>query len=509
MPCTEFETWNPILQVKVNQGAVLASELLTRTIRFVMVDRIKEYDHIEWEVLNHDGLFTQPATMAAGMVVSIRLGYADGTTPWKTFIINRMRGGVGVTGTQNSPMGEGDETLILYGRNRNAPGGRDHNSGWAVRKRGAPPRPHPGKDKTAKGKVRKPRPIYGPTADMRQMDMLLNGDNNTSGKKGKPISIKAKTTSEAVRKLLVSRHGFKADQIIIEPTGDWIEKFVVPAGRSLIEHMRFLGDSWGYDLWFDLYGTIHWHTTGWKGDWRTAESDVEAFRYGGGPDILRIGIDADFELPFANDMKASAAGKTKRIVYAQNVPMDTANKKFDLGTMVVDMGLGGGSYGTAQGMNLVRAYKLPHLPVDSSPQVLETIKRKYIDQLTKGFQLSVNAVGNPKLMAGGYVSILGSGSIFMDGTWLIGECRHVFQNSDSIVYGTDLKLLATPRQRGKWRGKKPLIYTKNRLDDQTNKTNKTGSMTVSGYTPEPLPQSKNVYKAKAPGGQAPTGSSTK
>jgi hypothetical protein len=124
MPCTDFSTWNPAFQVSVLSGVLTAEEMRVRTLRLTYVDRITEFDHIEWELNNADGELTRIENIAQGMIVRIKLGYIDGTFPWRSFIINRLHGGVGVYGKESFAVGESDSKITFYGRNRNAPGGK-------------------------------------------------------------------------------------------------------------------------------------------------------------------------------------------------------------------------------------------------------------------------------------------------------------------------------------------------------------------------------------------------
>jgi len=437
VPCTEFTTWNPVLNIRVLQGKVSAEELLERTLRLTFIDRQKDYDHIEWEVLNQDGLLTYPDTMAAGMVVAMKLGYIDGTFPWRTFIINRMRGGVGVYGRANAPLGEGQGTLTLFGRNRNArggtaSGGRGSDS-WKPG-RGRAPAALPGKDITESGKVRKPRKIYAPTSDMEQQDLILSSES-------KPRIILAKSTSDAVKEM-ARRQGFKSGEILVESSGDHIERCLIPAGRCDAEHMQVLAERIGFVFFIDETHVLHWHSPVWDGDTRMGNRPVEHFRYGANPDILRIGIDADFTLPFASSITVAGAKPETRTGYVVKLDMNDERKVSATGSAIVkNVGWDKGKNAPPQAKQLVKPFKLPGLPTGFTSEVEESVKRKYIQQMLHGFQLTVNCVGNPKLLAGKLVTITGSGSIFMDGTWQIGEARHVIQNSDSIVYGTDLRLV--------------------------------------------------------------------
>jgi len=483
MPVSEFKTWNPVLHIRTVQGNVPGEELRKRTLKLAFVSRLREFDHIEWEVMNHDGLLTQPSTMVAGMIVAIKLGYIDQTAPWRTFVVNRMRGGVGVSGRECASVGDGESTITLFGRNRNARGGQPRSpqgQSWEAGRGSA--RKWPEKDLTAKGKVRKPRKVHPSTGDMDATDMLLNRERS-GGQSSKPRVIIARSTSKAVIQI-AQRWGFREEQILVESTGDFLENMTVPAGRSDAEHLQILARDYGFQFFIDHQGVFHWHSVAYARDTANAGRPVEQFFYGGGPDILRIGIDADFTLPFAQSIKVSTAKRKVRGVLVQNMDGDAAIKAVGIGQGTIsDLGMDGGPRATEQSRQLVKPYHLPAIPTDYGSAVWESIRRKYIRKLTDAFKLTINCVGNPRLLAGKIVEVAGTGSIFVDGPWMIGEARHTIQNSNSIVYGTDVQLQLAARPAGgkKSKGKVRVGSTGNLRLNRQNKTDERGTFTVDGY----------------------------
>ena len=119
-----FNTWERALHFQVPHGGLVGETLRERTLSITYVDRALQFDHIEWQLDNIDGLLTRPEYLAAGMVVMIKLGYLDETFPWKAFIINRLQGGVGIWNRPDAPQTEDNRRITYHGKNRNAPGGR-------------------------------------------------------------------------------------------------------------------------------------------------------------------------------------------------------------------------------------------------------------------------------------------------------------------------------------------------------------------------------------------------
>ena len=115
----KFNSWNPNFHVEVLHGTIPGAELRDRTVSLTLIDNAREYDTIEWVLINNDGLLTRIENMALGLLVQVRIGYMDYTMNWRTFVISRMRGGVGVYGRANPAVSEDNSTITLSGRNRN------------------------------------------------------------------------------------------------------------------------------------------------------------------------------------------------------------------------------------------------------------------------------------------------------------------------------------------------------------------------------------------------------
>jgi hypothetical protein len=152
MPVTEFNTWSRALHFKVHHGGISDEILRERTLEITYIDRAVRFDSIEWKLDNRDGLLTRPEYIALGLIVSVKIGYLDGSFPWKSFVITRLSGGVGVYGRRDPAVGDNEAVITYHGRNRNAPGGK------------------PGKwSKRAKPRPKKPGKIYPATQEFKNL----------------------------------------------------------------------------------------------------------------------------------------------------------------------------------------------------------------------------------------------------------------------------------------------------------------------------------------------------
>jgi len=449
MPATDFQTWNPVFNVQVLQGKIGPRAFLERVLRVKYVDRIKEYDQLEMDVLNHDGLFSDHRSLSAGMIIAIKLGYIDGTFPWKVFVLNRQRGGVGVRahGEGRHTVGKNESVATLFGRNRNAKGGKMP-QGWKLNRRNPPGVQIVRTD--SKGQIRKSRRAFAATSDLMGMEMQL-GESGTKG----PRIIVAKSSSAAVQEI-ARRAGFNPSGILVQTTSDHLERIEIPAGRADADHLQIMADQFGFQFKIDDEGVLHWHSPTWEGD-REKGEPVESSVYGAGQDLLKLSIDSDFRLPMPKKVKRTGVDPKTRKVIVRDAEMEQVTRSINMGTgYVQDLGLvPGGGAGTslpaAHRDAIMRNYVYPAL-ANSPIQVSDQAKRDFIHKLSQGFMLSAEDVGNPRLQAGKTRRIGGTGSIFCDGVWLIGEAHHTLQpgqpgGGGGIVYGTNTRLKLPPEDK--------------------------------------------------------------
>lgn len=413
----EFFTWSRFLDVNVLDGRLPADEMKARTIGITYVDRDRDFDTLEWQLDNSDGVLTRPEYLAAGMLVQMRMGYADAAFPWKSFIVNRVQGGMGVFGKSgNAAVGSKESVVTFYGRNRNAPGGRSA-------------RPF---SKTAREpSARRPSKIFGPTMqDASFHEMLLRQDQ---GPEYILVDYPNSMTSDAVA-AVARRNGFDGQFAIIQPTNDFIEALTIQAGDSDGETLLKLAKRWGFI--FKLDGdTLRWHSKNWKGaNYKLAD----VLDYGVSPDILEAWIDCDLRLPLPNAITAKGYNWNRRAVEVFDAKRDEANKKANVGmgvfeTLLKDQGR----------YNLLTQGQTFPVVATGITAVESKAINAFVQKHVRAFQLNVTTVGNPTLLASRLLPIRGTGSPFIDQTWLIAEARHTYGNVD---YKTEVKLKFPPKQ---------------------------------------------------------------
>ena len=414
----EFFTWSRCANVAVVDGCIPAEEMRARTLSITYVDRVRNFDHIEWELDNSDGLLTRPEYIAAGMLVRLQLGYSDGTFPWKAFIINRIQGGVGVFGKERSSVGDAESRVTYHGRNRNAPGGRTSRRSKRARA--------PQKMLTKTGKPTKASRTYGSTSDVTLHEMVL------SQKQG-PRTVTAATTSEAVEKI-ARRNGFTGAFAIIEPTEDPLDgkSISIPTGMSDGQYLQLLADSKGFIFKVDDFG-LHWHSDTWVG---AKPKLADTLIYGQSPDILEITVDCDFRLPVPGSISAKGYSYKKRAVQYHEAEFDQMNGEINIGVAFTDW-----FDDPAKFNALTRHEAFPTL-ADSMTAAKKRAVQRFTSRHMRAFQINVNTVGNPKLLAGRLVQIKGTGSPLVDGIKYITEARHLMEET---TYRTEFTCTHPPK----------------------------------------------------------------
>lgn len=472
----EFFTWNRVLNIAVLDGRLPSDELRDRTLSFTFTDECKEFDHIEWQLDNTDGLLTRPEYTGVGLFVAMQLGYPDGPTASRVFVINRMTGGVGVWGRERPAVGQSESQITFYGRNRNAPGGKTGHR--TLPKTARPPSTSRGgsgsgvqrytaQGKSVGGKKGRGggRKTYGPTlANGTVREMLLD-------QKQPERWIPANSTSDAVRAIL-TRHGFTGDYAQVEDTPDEVPGVQILQGESDGEFLQRAAAQWGYICKLDG-DTYHFHRLHWKGA-RSVLADV--LEYGSSPDILSITIDCDFQLPVPSSVKAKSYNPRTRLVAVGDASYDASQNKSNMGIVAISqLRLDAGRDDAMTREDVI--------PVRASSQAAADAKAQqwFTQRHMRAFQLSVETVGNPKLLATRAVQIKGTGSPFVDGAWIIGVARHTIGGSD---YKTSLRLTHPKKNEAVgtefWGSAGDVPY------DRRSQKSAQGIYRVGGYKPTPV-----------------------
>jgi len=467
----DFSTWNPVFHVAVLSGNIPAGELRNRTLKFEYTDRESDFDHIQWDLDNRDGMLTRPEHLAVSMMVQIKLGYIDGTFPWKSFILNRMRGGVGVYGIESPAVGENESRLTLYGRNRNAPGGRPSRP-W----KRANARP-PGGWQSTSGKKKKSRArIYPATPDITGTETLLASST-------KPRTIKAPTTATAVLRI-AERNGFRGSFAVIEDTQDSIESITIPRGVSDGAFLTGLAKNFHYEYRISD-GVFHWHSQNWSGAKHDTVADLV---YGDGRDINRLDIDTDFRLPLPSKISAKGYDIVTRAVYTRSAELDEASKKANISVQYFEELV---KRHPEVKQLLMREESLHIGGSGSFKKSGKAVQQQFLARYLRAIQLVAECVGNPVLLAGKMVRVGGTYSPLVDRLWKITEARHTYAPNE--VYKTIIRLKLPPKEKKKAKGKITAKYIRNPEIDAAKKKADIGTY----YTDTTQVDEKSFFSSQA------------
>jgi phage protein D len=409
----EFFTWSRAVNIGVVDGRIPSEEMRERTLGITYTDRVRSFDHIEWSLDNRDGKLTRPEYICTGFVVRLQLGYANGTFPWKAFIINRVSGGLGVWGRDTASVGDSEARVTFYGRNRNAAGGRSSKS-WGRSARPAP---------------KKPPKVYGATTDITSQEMVLGGTD-------RPRTIYAHTTAQAVEEI-ARRNGFQGSYALIEETDDWHDggALALPDGMSDGQALQMLANDWGFIFKIDTDG-LHFHSPHWPG---AKFEVVDELIYGSTPDILSLSMDCDFTLPLPGKTTTKGYSYRNRAIVASNNEYDQSVGRTNMRIMFSDL-----LADPAQYAALTRHETFPAV-LDALPKAEKFTLQRFVKRYTRAFKVSVECVGNPKLLAGKLVRIGGTGSPFLKKPLYIAEARHTVTANE---YKTQVTLTHPPNSGG-------------------------------------------------------------
>ena len=435
---TEFETWNPNFYIDVYHGALPADELRRRTVSLIYTDNDRSYDKIEWELINNDGLLTRTEYLALGLVVRFRFGYTDYTTGWKSFIITRARGGVGVAGRANPAVSEEDCTITLEGRNRNAPDAKKQRGKKGSKKKSgdcANPKP------TGKGRgCRYPGRGGGPTTALSRLDNLKR-DAYTGPTEGKRI-FSVQHLSDAVREIAL-RNGYPENAIYVQDTDDEVNSVVIPTGYTDADFLEEMAEElqWVYKA---EGATFHFHEKDWR---RSKKKTKHVFDYGAGRDIITLNIDGDFRLPAPRSTKAYSKNPAIRRtqVGTANHESTAAVNRYATLYYLDDVRRRGDSR-EERDRNTRRDFVFPTTNGGAKGAASEKAKSAFLSKNLRALEMRVRLVGNPSVLARDIAEIRGTGCQLVDGDWYVGQAKHIF---DGDTYVTEIGLKQPPKQRKK------------------------------------------------------------
>jgi phage protein D len=431
-----YNTWNPNLTFEVAYGNIDEDELRARTLSFELTDNAREFDTIEWVLDNSDGYLTQPEHVAAGLIIRVRLGYQNAQQPWRSFLINRMSGGVGVAGhgsragggIPGSPVGAQESQITLYGRNRNAPDLKRKRGGRGAKGKGSKKYTHYGGG-TSRGKsTRVPWQKHkfkgGSSSSITNFDLVINE------KSGVAKLFKVSQTSDAVYEM-AKQAGYDDEFIDIEPTEDKVNTVVVQSTESYGQWLSRTARSLGFLFKADSRGFKFIR----KRSTRQLKAPTWLFSYGADDDTLEITFDTDFRLPVPHKAIATGYNPDVRTKYSDEIDEDSATVGNSSSLILSNYNYK--RYGKA---NLTREETFLQAGGDIS--IKPKLIARWINRHLKAFKFKLTDVGNPKIMGGDLVDLRGTGS-FLDGRWYVGSAKHTF---DGSTYKTTLALEPPPRK---------------------------------------------------------------
>jgi phage protein D len=384
-------------------GGDLDDELKRRTLQFLYVDSDKGVDEIEWSLDNSDGLLTDPKYLAIGLTIRMRLGYVDGTTPWRAFIINRARGGLGVTGNNVAPLTESTSVITYTGHNRKGPLPKS-------------------------GKKRK---NARPTASIINYELMLNPPE---GSRSFPGAVHVSDAIIEIAKIC----GFTDDYIYVEETRERASTGI--SMRSDDTYGEFIlrwAKRFNYIFKIDARG-FHWHSSRWA--LGSGKGLREVFTFGDGQDILDLRFDGDFRLQVPTKVEAKTYDADKRLLLVEGaIPEGGVDP--NIHAVIIE-----GSFDRSAKGQKERAANLQRVEVIPSPLSYASAKAQatYVKRHERAFKIGVDVVGNPRVLATDLIQLKGVGSIFADKLWYVRKAKHLFRGKD---YMTRLACIHPPKTK--------------------------------------------------------------
>lgn len=420
-----FNAWNPDFSFDVIGGKISDAEMRKRTLRFTFTSNAREYDQIEWELVNNDGKLTQLDNMALGLLVRVRFGYSDNKSGYHTFIISRMKGGVGVFGVKNAAVSETDARITLTGRNRNAPNIKG--------RRGKKTKCDPKASGTGKGCRRRSRGVSSRAVTRFNNAQSLDGYNSpTEDERIFPVT----RLSDAVREVAY-RMGYANTSIFIQDTTDQVNSIVIPTGLPYSVWLEKMASIWKWE--FEAKKEFHFHERRWR---ENKKKDKLTLVYGG-PDVLDLRLDSDFRLPSPRFVSVKVHRPTHRKVFGSVADPDNSAVTSTSLMLNINDTRKRVSGKVSRDHNLFRA-EFFAAPGGGQSLAFEKAQSSFVSKQMRALQLQVRIVGNPHLLSRDVIKVKGTGCQLVDREWYIEQAKHVF---DGTTYVTELALRPPTRRR--------------------------------------------------------------
>jgi hypothetical protein len=428
---------NPTFYFDIIKAGYPVEELKRRVMRITLVDNARGYDEISVDFLNNDGLMTDVRHLALGFVFRVRLGYYGDTSGWKSFLVSRVKGGVGVMGPDEPrAVDQANAVVTFSGRNRNAPD---------LKKRVKTKAPRV----TGKGRGTQ-RGHRG--AATRQVLALNNAYSD--GWQADTITdrvLGVRRLSDAAKEI-ARRLGYPSSKIFVEETEDLHSEIVIPHGVAPIEWLEAVASKLG-DWTCEAKKEFRFHTSDWD---MAKKAPRHSFTYGG-PDIINLQTDFDFRLPVPNELLLrgySPRQRTGTFGSVKDKRAGAARGQGGTGALVYTGDLAGISPDKndrlAQSRARARSISRTHsYPFAAGPGALKHANNRALKSFRsknlRAVKMGLTIVGNPDVWAKDKIEIKGTGNQLVDGVWFAKVVRHVFNGS---TYVTQVDLEQSKKARG-------------------------------------------------------------
>jgi hypothetical protein len=429
-------TFNPNLFFDVVHGGFESEFLRNRTLSFTLTDNAKGYDEFSWSLDNRDGALTDVTKIALGLLLRVRLGYTDDTQNWRTFIVSRMQGGVGVANSEGDggpAVGSGHDTIVYTGRNRNAPDLKARKS----RKKGS---------STASKSAKIPKPTgrgtghYSKRFKGKGSPGIMRYDSAqrdawhgpTEGGDTRIFSVRH--LSDAVKEIAY-RNGYVQNKVFVQDTEDEVSHIVIPTGIADAQFLEMQADMLGWVFKMNP-NTFHFHEERWKLGMRARS---HTFTYGG-PDILDLSVDFDFNLPVPGVVRTKSQNTLVRLLLDTSVTEEDSPVEHKIGIAFFDAD--------------TKASRKKYLKRDSTYCVPGGVKKQaslaaqnsMVNRHIRAMKLNLTLIGNPDVVGGDEINLKGTNCRLVDGKWYAEVVRQVFSGT---TYVTEIDLRLPPKARGK------------------------------------------------------------
>lgn len=445
--------WNPTFYFDTLVGGISSDEFKERTLAITIEDNAREYDQIEITLNNSDGELTKLENIALGLALRIRYGYQSNTSAWRTFIISRMRGGVGRAGyAKPVAMNDTNATIVYSGRNRNAPDVKTRGNAGA--KENKPTGKGRG-TRIASGRGRASSPIVA--LDSKKRD---SWSGPTEGSR----VFQVHRLSDAIREIAL-RDGYAANRIFIQDTEDQVNSIVIPEGMTTADFLRLSQERLGWH-WKVTKDEFYFHEPRWK---EGPDQEVRTYAYGSDDTILDLSLDMDFRLPIPRKVKTKAHNPLTR------------------STTIVDQdSVASGISNAATELTFIDADRDKHLRRDDifmATGVTQNLagyraQRSFFEKVQRAVQITLTVVGDPTLTAGEQIRITGTGTPIVDTVWFVEQVRHVF-DGQTYVCVLALRVPRKPKKGASLRTEALVV------DEEARKKGISAPATILGFINAP------------------------